>query len=199
MLVQMAKLCGAKPVVAVVGASHKVETCEALGADVVVDKSRGGDWWAEVRAAAPEGFAAVFDANGVATLSDSYEALARTGALVIYGFHTNLPTAAASLNPLSWLRMVLLPASNVAAPRRTIPVAAAASLRLVRGRSGLRPRQRRDFPADDPARGRGRNSPRGRSSSHPRRRPTNDPIRARGGVATARRPSGKGAFRDARV
>jgi len=105
MLVQMAKNVGASPTVAVVGSSHKVAACRALGASVVIDKSTS-DLWAATKAAAPEGFAAVFDANGVTTLARSYASLSQTGTLVIYGFHTNLPSAA-SLSPLAWVRMAL--------------------------------------------------------------------------------------------
>ena len=35
----------------------------------------------------------------------SYDALAQTGRLVIFGFHTNLPTVSSTLSPLHWLRM----------------------------------------------------------------------------------------------
>jgi NADPH:quinone reductase-like Zn-dependent oxidoreductase len=85
MLVQMAKILGCSPVVAVVGSSHKVSACEALGADVVIDKSTLGSagLWAAAAAAAPKGYAAIFDANGVATLRESYDHLAQTGTLVI--------------------------------------------------------------------------------------------------------------------
>ena len=105
MLVQMAKLLDLYPVVAGVGASHKCAACESLGADIVIDKS-SEDLWAVAEAAAPNGYAAIFDANGVATLSASYQHLAQTGTLVIYGFHTNLPSAA-SLSPLAWARMAV--------------------------------------------------------------------------------------------
>ena len=108
MLVQMAKILGCSPVVAVVGSSHKVSACEALGADIVIDKSKldSDGLWAAAAAAAPDGYAAIFDANGVATLRESYDHLAQTGTLVIYGFHTNLPSAA-SLSPLAWARMAV--------------------------------------------------------------------------------------------
>lgn len=108
MLVQMCKGAGCR-VVAVVGATHKVAACEALGADVVVDKAAhaGADgWWAAVDAAAPTGYACVFDANGVSTLARSYRALCQTGRLIVFGFHSNLPSTTV-LNPLSWLRMAL--------------------------------------------------------------------------------------------
>ena len=99
MLVQMAKALGCHPVVGVVGSSHKVAACKAMGADVVIDKSTD-DLWPACEAAVPDGFAAVFDANGISTMGGSYTHLARTGALVLYGFHSNLPSSA-SLNPSS--------------------------------------------------------------------------------------------------
>ena len=105
MLVQMAKTLGCSPVVGVVGALHKVEACKACGADTVVCKAGRQDWWDDVAAASPEGYAAIFDANGVSTLRNSYDALAQTGRLVIFGFHTNLPTVSSTLSPWHWLRM----------------------------------------------------------------------------------------------
>lgn len=104
MLVQMCKLCGFSPVVAVVGSSHKVSTCKDLGADVVIDKSKERLWRA-AEASAPNGFTAIFDGNGVATLGEGYEHLAMTGRLVSYGFHSNLPSTVGALNPFCWLRM----------------------------------------------------------------------------------------------
>ena len=107
MLVQMAKNLGCAPVVGVVGSSHKVDACRTIGADVVIDKSATGEeLWHAAEQAAPAGYAAIFDANGVATLAESYAHLAQTGTLVIYGFHTNLPSAA-SLSPLAWVRMAV--------------------------------------------------------------------------------------------
>jgi NADPH-dependent curcumin reductase CurA len=44
MLLQMCRLCGFSPIVAVVGSSSKVEYCKALGADVVIDKSKEKLW-----------------------------------------------------------------------------------------------------------------------------------------------------------
>jgi NADPH:quinone reductase-like Zn-dependent oxidoreductase len=87
-LVQLAKRAGLF-VVAVVGASHKVASVQALGADVVIDKSRE-PLWPAVERAAPRGFHAAFDANGAETLRQSYRHLASRGRLVIYGFHTLL-------------------------------------------------------------------------------------------------------------
>jgi NADPH:quinone reductase-like Zn-dependent oxidoreductase len=49
---------------------------------------------------------AIFDANGVETIGESYEALSRCGRLVIYGFHSNLPKASHLLSPLQWIKMI---------------------------------------------------------------------------------------------
>ncbi len=88
-LVQLAKHAGCR-VCAVVGASHKVAAATNLGAERVIDRSRE-DVWTAARAWAPQGFAAVFDANGVSTLRRSYHHLAPGGRLVVYGFHSMLP------------------------------------------------------------------------------------------------------------
>jgi synaptic vesicle membrane protein VAT-1 len=88
-LLQLARIAGCR-VVAVVGATHKVEAARALGAEVVIDKSRE-DLWRAAERAAPHGFDVVLDANGVATLAESYRHLASPGKLVVYGFHSMLP------------------------------------------------------------------------------------------------------------
>jgi NADPH:quinone reductase-like Zn-dependent oxidoreductase len=76
--------------VGVVGRAEKVQAALDAGADVVVDKSRD-DLWRLARRHAPEGYDAVFDANGVETLGASYGHLASPGRLVVYGFATMLP------------------------------------------------------------------------------------------------------------
>jgi len=106
MLVQMCKLVNLGPIVAVVGSKHKIKSCLDLGADFVIDKS-SQNLWKTAREISPDGYAAIFDANGVETLSNSYEHLARCGRLVIYGFHTNIPKASSILSPLSWFKMLL--------------------------------------------------------------------------------------------
>jgi len=87
-LVQLGKIAGCR-MVAVVGASHKVPTAAAYGADEVIDKSRE-DLWARAAAVCPGGFDVIFDGNGPATLRQSYRHLAPVGKLVIYGFHSML-------------------------------------------------------------------------------------------------------------
>ena len=96
-LLQLSRLARA---IGVVGASHKVKHAKAMGAAAVIDRSRG-DLWSDARQLAPEGFNAVFDASGVATLAQSYEHLAPTGRLVVYGFHSMLPQN----GRLNWLRL----------------------------------------------------------------------------------------------
>ena len=108
MLVQLARLQGWR-VLGVVGKAHKVAACEALGADIVVDKSgkTSAALWAEIKRAVPSGFSAIFDANGVATLRQSFENLAPCGKLVVYGFHSMLPRKGGVLTVRHWLGMAL--------------------------------------------------------------------------------------------
>ena len=50
----------------------------------MIDKSRE-DLWQVAQSHSPEGYKVVFDANGVATLMESYKHVAPAGKLVIYG------------------------------------------------------------------------------------------------------------------
>ncbi len=88
-LVQMAKIAGCE-VIGVVGNSSKVAVAKAAGADHVIDKATQ-NLWREAERFAPEGYDLILDANGVATLGDSYKHLRRAGKLVVYGFHTMMP------------------------------------------------------------------------------------------------------------
>jgi NADPH:quinone reductase-like Zn-dependent oxidoreductase len=88
-LVQLARLAGCR-VVGVVGGAHKVDAVRALGAEEVIDKS-SQPLWEEARRVAPDGYHVVLDANGAATLAESYRHLAAPGKLVVYGFHSMLP------------------------------------------------------------------------------------------------------------
>lgn len=104
-LVQLGRLAGCR-VLGVVGSAHKREACMAMGADAVVVKSRQ-DLWGEARRFSPQGFEAIFDANGVSTLADSYAHLAPMGKLCIYGFASMLPRDGRLNWPklaLDWLR-----------------------------------------------------------------------------------------------
>jgi NADPH:quinone reductase-like Zn-dependent oxidoreductase len=98
-LLQLARLAGVRAI-GVVGASHKVVHAFSMGADAVIDKSKAS-LWPEASRLAPDGFDAVFDANGVATLGQSYAHLAPTGRLVVYGFASMLPRN----GRLNWLKL----------------------------------------------------------------------------------------------
>lgn len=87
-LLQLARVAGCRTV-GVVGGQSKVPVARQLGATEVIDKSRE-DLWSGARCFAPHGFDVVLDANGVSTLRQSYDALAPSGRLVIYGFHSML-------------------------------------------------------------------------------------------------------------
>ncbi|MCB9234820.1 MAG: zinc-binding dehydrogenase [Bacteroidia bacterium] len=100
-LLQLGKIAGCK-MTGVVGSTHKVETAKQFGADFVIDKSRQ-DLWKEAEKIAPEGFDAVFDANGVSTLKQSFLHLRPTGKLITYGFHSMLPKKGGRLN---WPKLV---------------------------------------------------------------------------------------------
>jgi NADPH:quinone reductase-like Zn-dependent oxidoreductase len=89
-LLQLGKIAGCR-MTGVVGATHKVNTAFDCGADHVVDKSRE-DLWARAREICPDGYDVIFDANGPATLKQSYSHLAPAGKLVAYGFHSMLST-----------------------------------------------------------------------------------------------------------
>lgn len=107
-LVQLARVAGCRTV-AVVGSPEKAAVPKALGADAVVVRDPSGTFWQQVDAAAPHGFDAVFDANGVTTLRPGYERLAPGGRLVVYGFADMLTRGRDRANRLGmavrWLRM----------------------------------------------------------------------------------------------
>jgi NADPH:quinone reductase-like Zn-dependent oxidoreductase len=88
-LLQLGTIAGCD-MVGVVGRPHKIDTAHQLGATQVIDKSTQ-PLWQLAKQYAPDGYHAIFDANGVETLQHSYQHLASPGRLVIYGFHTMLP------------------------------------------------------------------------------------------------------------
>lgn len=106
MMVQMSKLLGLEPVVGVVGSTSKVDPARLLGCDVVIDKSQEDLWEAAKQATNNDGYAIIADANGVSTLQDSFDNLAPTGRLIVFGFHSNLPMGQDLLNPIEWLKMI---------------------------------------------------------------------------------------------
>eukprot|EP01036_Dinobryon_divergens_P026147 gene26147-34759_t len=131
MLLQMLKVCGFHPIVAVIGNRRKKKFCLQVGADFVIVKGGGGNdneddesdtnstrsestplrrssvIWSEAERISPNGYVAIFDANGLETLSGSYEHLSRCGRLITYGFHSNLPRQTGALSPIEWVKMVI--------------------------------------------------------------------------------------------
>lgn len=98
-LLQLARLAGVRAI-GVVGAAHKIAHARSMGAEAVIDKS-GEALWQQAERLAPQGFDAIFDANGVATLGQSYAHLAPTGRLVVYGFASMLPKS----GRLNWIAL----------------------------------------------------------------------------------------------
>jgi NADPH:quinone reductase-like Zn-dependent oxidoreductase len=88
-LLEVCRVVGLRSI-GVVGASHKVEVARRAGADHVIDKSTE-DLWRRADQLCPEGFDAIFDANGHITLKAGYDRLAPTGKLIVYGSHALLP------------------------------------------------------------------------------------------------------------
>lgn len=95
-LTQLCKAAG-HFVVGVIGSSHKREYLEQFSPDVIIDKSKQ-DLWEEASKASPDGYHAIFDANGFSTLKDSYNHLRPTGKLVVYGAHSLLSKEGGRLN-----------------------------------------------------------------------------------------------------
>jgi NADPH:quinone reductase-like Zn-dependent oxidoreductase len=89
-LLQLCRVAGC-PAFAVVGSEKKVELCRSLGAAAVVVRSKEKQLWSELDSVSPEGFDAIFDASGVATLREGFARLAPGGRLVVYGFADILP------------------------------------------------------------------------------------------------------------
>ena len=58
--------------------------CFFEGCDKVIDKSKE-DLWKCIEEISPDGYHAIFDANGIATINESYNHLAPMGKLVVYG------------------------------------------------------------------------------------------------------------------
>lgn len=95
-LVQLCKIKGIKTI-GIVGSSHKVQSLKELGCDFIIDKSQE-DLWKKVEEYAPEGVDLAFDANGVETMQGSYDHLAPSGKLVVYGAHSMFPKKGGKVN-----------------------------------------------------------------------------------------------------
>lgn len=88
-LAQLGRLAACE-VTGVVGHAGKVGAARAAGCTHVIDRE-SDDLWQRAEAISPGGFAAIFDANGVSTLGQSYRHLAPTGRLCVFGFASMLP------------------------------------------------------------------------------------------------------------
>jgi NADPH:quinone reductase len=82
--VQLAKLRGARTVIAAAGSSAKLDFLKELGADVAVSYSQP-DWVDEVRLAAPRGVDVMLEAVGGEILHQGIGLLAPFGRAVVYG------------------------------------------------------------------------------------------------------------------
>ena len=80
--IQIAKAIGAR--IAVTCSAGKAESCRALGADVVLERSPN-DWLSEARAAVPQGFDTVLDVVGGEEIDRNLQAVAQRGTIVQVG------------------------------------------------------------------------------------------------------------------
>ena len=119
-LLQQARLCGLRAI-GVVGSASKAAAAAAAGAAAVV--VRGPRLWEDVDAAAPGGFDAIFDANGMTTPRPGFARLRAGGRLVIYGFAEMFPRGRrptlAGL-ALSWLRVPRFSPLEMTATNRSV-------------------------------------------------------------------------------
>ena len=74
------------------------------GASTEAARQRIDEARAEAERIAPGGYDVILDANGVATLKDSYKHLTKAGKLVVYGFTTMMPKKGGKPN---WLKLAL--------------------------------------------------------------------------------------------
>jgi synaptic vesicle membrane protein VAT-1 len=109
-LLQLAGLRGIRAV-GVVGDAHKLQAAIDAGAHAVIDAS-GGNWFAAARHYAPDGYQAVFDANGL-TLRQSLRLLAPMGRLVGDGSHGIIPRNGKLIGLAAMVRYALLPRFGV--------------------------------------------------------------------------------------
>jgi NADPH2:quinone reductase len=84
LLVQIARLRGARPI-AVVGGERKAAIAQELGAHAVIDRRRGDIREAVRAATAGQGADVVYDGIGAATIETSLQSTKRRGTCVLYG------------------------------------------------------------------------------------------------------------------
>ncbi len=119
-LLQQSLIAGVKTV-AVVGSSAKDAVAREFGAGAVA--VRGPDLWKDVDRAAPDGFDAIFDANGVTTLKPGFSRLKLGGRLVVYGFAEMMPRGRRPTLPelaWNWLRVPRFSPFELTASNRSV-------------------------------------------------------------------------------
>lgn len=119
-LLQQAALAGCRAV-GVVGSAAKAATAREFGAAATV--IRGPSLWADIDRAAPGGFDAIFDANGVTTPRPGFARLKPGGRLVIYGFAEMFPRGGrpSSLSlAWNWLRVPRFSPLEMTATNRAV-------------------------------------------------------------------------------
>ena len=92
--VQIARAAGCR-VIATAGSAEKLETCRALGAELVIDYS-AGDWVGTLRASFPDGVDVIYDPVGGTVGEQSLRALAWRGRYLVIGFAGGPITALAA-------------------------------------------------------------------------------------------------------
>ena len=92
--VQIAVAAGCR-VIATAGSAEKLETCRALGAELVIDYS-AGDWVDTLRASFPDGVDVIYDPVGGVVGEQSLRALAWRGRYLVIGFAGGPITALAA-------------------------------------------------------------------------------------------------------
>lgn len=99
-LLQLAKAHGCR-VVAVIGNKKKADQISGYQPDHIL--LRDAQLWQKTKSIAPNGFSAIFDANGADSLRQGWQQLASPGRLVVYGFHTMLQ---AGRDRPSWPKLI---------------------------------------------------------------------------------------------
>ncbi len=84
--------------VGIVGSANKIQVAKDHGADEVLVRDARGEYWNDLARKYPDGFDAIYDAFGSESYSKSYELLASSGKLFVYGSHGMLPQSGGRLN-----------------------------------------------------------------------------------------------------
>lgn len=100
-LCQLARRAGFY-VVGVVGSQHKVEVAKSCGADEVIVRDPEGTFWKTLKEKCPQGYDAVFDAQGPESYRKSFDLLGSSGKLFVYGAHGLMPKQGGRIN---WIKL----------------------------------------------------------------------------------------------